>query len=243
MLSTMRNYRNRIQEILCEWMQKDCSKYAELGEVGLITDAQKRDRSFIAYKSTLDLKYDGLHVEFIKIFMSKRKKKESGKIYSHGHIRKYRDAILWGAEKADQTLPINFQPQMKRFLDSYLKETKKAKQNNMLDEEKSDPIPFGLYRKICYWSIKEKELHVWAFTVVQWNCIARSVSIDQLGFHNLSAGEDSIRVTYNQAISVNTFGDASNKCIKQVPSILDANSKVDNFWMQQSSGFGNWGST
>jgi hypothetical protein len=199
MLGTMRNYRNRIQEI-CEWMQKECSDYVELGGVAPITDAQKRDRSFVAYKSTLDLNYNGLNVEFIKIFMSKRKKKEvngTPKIYSHGHIRKYRDAILWGAEKADQTLPTNFRPQMKRFLESYLKETKKAKQNNMLDEEESDPIPFGLYRKICSWSIKERELHVWVFTVVQWNCIARSVSIDQLGFHNLSAGEDSIRVTYD----------------------------------------------
>jgi hypothetical protein len=45
MPSTMRNYRNRIQEI-CEWMQKECSDYAELGGVALITDAQKRDRSW-----------------------------------------------------------------------------------------------------------------------------------------------------------------------------------------------------
>jgi hypothetical protein len=91
MLSTMYNYRNRIQEI-CEWLKKECSDYAELhGGVVLITDAQKRDRSFIAHKSTLDLKYDGLNVEFIKIFMSNRKKKESGKIFSHGHIPKYRE--------------------------------------------------------------------------------------------------------------------------------------------------------
>jgi hypothetical protein len=48
----------------------------------------------------------------------------------------------------------------------------------------------------------------------------------------------------NQAILVNTFGEASSKCIEQVPStILDANSKVNDFWTQQSSGFGIWGGT
>jgi hypothetical protein len=195
-LNTMRDYRNRLQA-LCEWMQQEFPDYVELGGVVPITDAQKSDRVFFAYKSTLDLRYDGLNVRIIKTFMSKRKLKADGKIYSHVHLRKYRDAILWGAEKAFQTLPSNVRPQLKKFLESYLKETKKAKQNNMLDEEESDPIPFGLYRKICNWSINDGELLVWVFTVLQWNCIARSVSIDQLGFHNLSAGEDSIRVTYD----------------------------------------------
>jgi hypothetical protein len=140
-LNTMRDYRNRIQA-LCEWMQEEFPKYVELGGVVSITDAQKSDRAFFAYKSTLDLRYDGLNVRIIKIFMSKRKIKADGKIFSHGHIRKYRDAILWGADKAVQTLPSNVRPQLKKFLEPYLKETKKAKQNNMLDKEESDPIPF-----------------------------------------------------------------------------------------------------
>jgi hypothetical protein len=195
-INTMRDYRNRIQR-LCEWLQKEFPEYVELGGVVPITNAQKSDRVFFAYKSILDLRYQGLNVDFIKLYMAARKVKADGKILSHGHIRKYHDAILWGAEKAAQTLPLNFRPKMKKFLESYLKETKRAKQNNMLDEEESDPIPFGLYRKICSWSINEKELLVWVFTVTQWNCIARSVSIDQLGFHNLTAGEDSIRVKYD----------------------------------------------
>jgi hypothetical protein len=96
-LNTMRDYRNRLQA-LCEWMQQEFPDYVELGGVVPITDAQKSDRVFFAYKSTLDLRYDGLNVRIIKTFMSKRKVKADGKIYSHGHIRKYRDAILWGAE-------------------------------------------------------------------------------------------------------------------------------------------------
>jgi hypothetical protein len=129
-LNTMRDYRNRIQS-LCEWMQKEFPDYVELGGVVPITNEQKSDRVCFAYKSTLDLRYDGLNVRIIKTFMSKRKYKADGKIYSHGHIRKYRDAILWGAEKAFQTLPSNVRPQLKKFLESYLKETKKAKQNNI----------------------------------------------------------------------------------------------------------------
>jgi hypothetical protein len=103
-LNTMRNYRNRIQAI-CEWMQKEFPEYVERGGVEPITNWQKSDRTFFAYKSTLDFRYDRLNVDLIKIFMSRRKTKADGKIYSHVHLRKFRDAILWGAEKAVQTLP------------------------------------------------------------------------------------------------------------------------------------------
>ena len=36
-----------------------------------------------------------------------------------------------------------------------------------------------------------------AFTVLQWGCMARSINIDPLGFHNFSKGqEDSIEIIY-----------------------------------------------
>jgi hypothetical protein len=115
-INTMRDYRNRIQR-LCEWLQKEFPEYVELGGVVPITNAQKSDRVFFAYKSILDLRYQGLNVDFIKLYMAARKVKADGKILSHGHIRKYHDAILWGAEKAAQTLPLNFRPKMKKFLE------------------------------------------------------------------------------------------------------------------------------
>ena len=41
---------------------------------------------------------------------------------------------------------------------------------------------------------------LWAFTVVQWNCMGRSVNVSPLGFHNLSRldGADSVVIEYDK---------------------------------------------
>ena len=36
----------------------------------------------------------------------------------------------------------------------------------------------------------------WAFTVLQWNCMTRSINIDELSFSQLSQGKDSLIVKY-----------------------------------------------
>ena len=88
---------------------------------------------------------------------------------------------------------------MKQFLDSYKKEIAKAKQEGLLDEQESDPLPFALYVKIAHWSLVSMNIFVWVFTVLQWNCLGRSISIDPLSLHNFSPGGDSIKVTYDQS--------------------------------------------
>ena len=42
--------------------------------------------------------------------MAVKKSKGNGVIYSHTHIRKYNDAILFGANKAGKTLPPDYRP-------------------------------------------------------------------------------------------------------------------------------------
>jgi hypothetical protein len=89
-------------------------------------------------------RYYGLNYGFILlVFLSKRKKKINGRLYSYHHIRKYRNAIQWGARKAKQTLPSSFVREMKLFLEAYQKETMNEKQRGELDDEEaeSDPVP------------------------------------------------------------------------------------------------------
>ena len=95
----------------------------------------------------------------------------------------------------DAALPKEYHTGMTKFLVSVKKEKKKAKEKGYLDEEEADPIAFPLYKLISQWFLEEDDIMSFAFTVLQWGCMARSINIDPLGFHNFSKGqEDSIEI-------------------------------------------------
>jgi hypothetical protein len=55
-------------------------------------------------------------------------------------------------------------------------------------------------------------IFVWTFTVLQWNCIGRSASIDPLGIHNLGIGAaDSYKIKYDDSKSDSTGEKVSPK--------------------------------
>ena len=181
----MRNYRNRIKKI-CNFMRSKYRSYVAAEGIVKLSRHVRSDPVFFAWKNKDDLKYTCLNVNIIKAFLSQMKIKENGNTCSYVHLRKFHDAILWGSEKAKQPLPPDYLREMPKYLDSFKKETMKAKQEGMLDEEEAEPIPFALYIKICKWEILGKFIYVWVFTVFQWNCLARSINIDPLALHNLT---------------------------------------------------------
>ena len=65
-----------------------------------------------------------------------------------------------------------------------------------MTEQEADPITFPLYRTICFEAISRSSIFLWVFTVLQWNCMARSVNIDNLTFNCFSLGKDSIVIEY-----------------------------------------------
>ena len=194
---TSREYRNRISHII-KFIQEKYPGYYAIGVVEL-TEEQRARRNNYYYNNTHDLIYTGINVKVIKAFLASIKKKSNGKTCSHVQLRKYHNAIVHGAEKAGQTLPDSYVREMKKFLASFEKETRKAKNKDELDEQESDPIPFQLYRLICEWAILTGDLFVWLYTVTQWNCIARSINIDNIGFHNITPGSDSVKITYDDS--------------------------------------------
>jgi hypothetical protein len=89
--------------------------------------------------------YQGINIKYVKAFLGQKKKKENGKTCSHVNIRKYHDAIIFGAEKAGVSLSPLHQSEMKKFLVSFKKETKQAKVMGDLVEDNADPsIPFAM---------------------------------------------------------------------------------------------------
>ena len=73
-----------------------------------------------------------------------------------------------------------------------------AKGHGLVDEKATDPITLPLYHLLLKWSLEANNTTVWVWTLLQWNCIARSISIDPLAFHNMRLGSDSIILKYDE---------------------------------------------
>ena len=197
---TVQDHCQRLTEMI-NWVKEEYPFYYKK-VVRELTDEEKADKKRF-HTGTHDFKYRGLNVDVTKAFLSKKKYKENkftadGKPihYSYSHIRKYHDAILFGSHRAKVPLPEIYEIEMTGYLDSAKKEKTGAKKRGELDEKEADPISFELYRLLCKLAIKSGNIFLWAFTVMQWSCMARSISIDDLTFGRISLGTDSLIVEY-----------------------------------------------
>ena len=68
---------------------------------------------------------------------------------------------------------------------SYKKCVANAKESEGVDESDADPITFSSYNYLFKWSIEEDDVFSWAWTVTQWNCIARPASIEPFRLSSL----------------------------------------------------------
>ena len=204
-----RNYRNRLKHIYKFWEQS----YPEYYEVGVceLTSDELADEDLFFWKNKHDIIYAGLNVQMVKAFLGHKKQKENGKTSSHVQLRKYHDAILWGSKTAKSPLPRSYYEEMDRFLLSFKKETTTAKRDGMLDEQEADPISRTLFRQMLKWALADKNIFVWVFSILQWNCMARSVNIGVLGFHNFRVEEDSVVIKYDKSKNDQTGEKAHDK--------------------------------
>jgi hypothetical protein len=119
------DYRNRILQKACSWFvgneKASIRRYAEDGGVREITEEDRNNRQLHLHTSTLDLNYEQLNPSFIKLFLDVYKKKANGKYRSHVNIRKFDDAIKWGARQRNVALANVYHVQMAKYLLSYKK--------------------------------------------------------------------------------------------------------------------------
>ena len=108
-------------------MKSKYRSYVRAGGVVRVTQQDKSNPVFYVWKAKHNLKYTGLNVNMIKVFLSQINTKSNRKTCSYIHIRKYHDKILLGLEKPKQPLPPDYIQEMPKFLDSFKKETRKAK--------------------------------------------------------------------------------------------------------------------
>jgi hypothetical protein len=185
---SIKDHNRRLHEMIF-WTKREYPEYCEEGVIELTEDQRGDVKRY--YKSTHDFVYSTINSDITKAFLSSkkyhpnRKTKDNKPIhYSFSHLRKFYDAILFGSFRAKIALPPQYEMEMKSFIDSLKKEKVKAKKRGETDERESDPIPYELYRKLCKYAIDMGNMFVWAFTVTQWACMARSISIDDMTFAN-----------------------------------------------------------
>ena len=134
-------------------------------------EEELNDSTNFYWKNTKDIVYKGLNIKFLKAFVATETKKPSGKTSSYEHIPKYFDAVQWGAKEADCLLPVLFYQAKEKFLAAFKKKVANTKKGNT-DETESDPIPIDLYQLICTWAVKEGNIMLWIWTILQWNLMA-----------------------------------------------------------------------
>ena len=187
---TRRGHRRRIKRIIDWWM----TEYPDYYEVGtsVLSQEEKADPMRFHFEFCVrDIEYNGLRVDLVLAFMAANKKKPGTDIYySITHMRKWYDAILFGARTVDVELPWEFAHGMDNFIGSYRKEHAEASNEGKVDEKSADPISFSLYRMLLKWAIERGNIFVWVWTILQWNLMARSISIDPLALHNITISED-----------------------------------------------------
>ena len=190
-VQTKNGHRNRLKAYI-EWLRVNYPTYYTNGTRAL-SDEERKDEMLHYHKCTRDLIYEGLNVEFVLAYMAANKIKPSNnKMYSFSHMRKMHDAILFGSKMVKQRMPSSYYSEMESFLASFKKEVARAKSAGNLDENTSDPICYSLYKNICKWALENSNIFLWTWTILQWNLMARSISVDPLALHNMQLGVDCI---------------------------------------------------
>lgn len=116
---TRRNYRNRIAKIIAHWKDKFPTYY----DVGVcsVTEEHRNDRTKYFFNKTEDIVYEGMNVKYVIGFLASTDKRGDGKLKSFDDLRKYRDAVLWGAKISGALLPSTFYTETEQYLAAYKK--------------------------------------------------------------------------------------------------------------------------
>ena len=88
---------------MIKWAQENYKSYAKTVVIKLTSEQMKNKDLY--YKSTHDFKYNILEADMVKAYLSANKIKSidvNGRetYYSFDHLRKFKDAILFGAKRA-----------------------------------------------------------------------------------------------------------------------------------------------
>jgi len=120
-------------------------------------------------------------------------------------LRKYRDALNWGATLRQERFPKGFAMGLDKYLSAYQKKAVVAKKDGNLDTKEADAIGLELYCLINEWALEDGNIALLFWSTTQWNCIARPIEVEALGFRNFKIVGDAISCT-NDATKMDKEG-------------------------------------
>ena len=204
----------RCFKILINWWMDQYPDYFEAG-TQVLSQEERSDPMTFYHTCDRDIIYEGLRVDMVTAFMAANKTKPgTQKLFSFTHMQKIHDAVLFYARTVKQVLSSShYYVETESFLWSF-KKAADARSRGNVDEKSADPISFSLFRLlILKWSLEEGNKFVWVWTILQWNLIARLISIDPLGLHNFSVSEDHYVIRYNSTKSDREGDRTHNKAV------------------------------
>jgi hypothetical protein len=98
--------------------------------------------------------------------------------------RKYFDALTFGSKIANEELSRDLLMAKPIILKSLKVANAEHQGSGQVEESDADPIPRPLCELICKYAVGIGLGFWWLFTLLQWNCMARSQNIDNLRFTN-----------------------------------------------------------
>ena len=151
--ATRNEHRNRLRRMV-DWCIKKYPKFAAIG-IRKISTEELNDVTKHFHKQEYDFIYERIDPEIIMAFLSTvRKEKDndtgSEKTRSYSHIRKFHDAILFGAREQGITLHNDYFTYMEKYLKSFKNESVAARRKGDVNELDSDPMPFPLYVALAH---------------------------------------------------------------------------------------------
>ena len=87
------------------------------------------------------MKYSGLNLQLVLAVLGVKKHTGGDKLYSLGHICKYKDAIVWGSKRVGEGLSSGFLLEMDIFLNSWSKQCKRSEIMQHGTEEDKANLP------------------------------------------------------------------------------------------------------
>ena len=194
--AVVNDFRRRIGHIT-EYFKEEVPDYFAVGVRNITAEEKAKPSMYFRKHDKYDLIYAGLNEAVILKFLISRKVKDDGNFLCHSSLRKYYDAIQWGAGIRKEGLSSRFKDSMSRWLAAYQKQTARAKKDGKVASTEADPISFELFGMLNKWALEDGNIYALFWTSTQWNCMARCGSIDPLGFRNFKVVGDAHSVTYD----------------------------------------------
>jgi len=104
---TRRDHRCRIV-MTSTFCKENCPEHYVVGVIQVSNSDLKNPTKFYFNRSKEDLVGTGLNIVMIKWYLMSTMAKANGNVKSLQDVRKYKNAILWGAKVAGQRLPTSF---------------------------------------------------------------------------------------------------------------------------------------